>query len=237
MTFKAWLDTLPPEARDDAEERAAIREYDGGMRRDAAEARHDEGLGPPVNASEFMAMLDDRLSDGHHYPTLDDYSAALETLREADRPSDLEAKRLAFERANAEYNVYHERREREAAARQGGRGQDPSSASESRVGLPGPAQVAPPKPTESYEPVQPLSRAANHFVSPSWVAMPVRPPANIQTEPLRHCFRMEIRTPGADWYRTDQRFTEEHLAEQAAAAIRRWQPHVQVRVVPTEERL
>ena len=37
MTFTAWLATLPEDQRDDAEERAAIREYDGNMRRDRAE--------------------------------------------------------------------------------------------------------------------------------------------------------------------------------------------------------
>lgn len=37
VTFKEWLATLPAEQRDDAEERAAIREYDGEMRRDRAE--------------------------------------------------------------------------------------------------------------------------------------------------------------------------------------------------------
>jgi len=37
VTFKDWLLTLPEEERDEAEERAAIREYDGRMRRDSAE--------------------------------------------------------------------------------------------------------------------------------------------------------------------------------------------------------
>lgn len=37
MTFVQWLETLPEEDRDDARERAAIHEYDGGMRRTWAE--------------------------------------------------------------------------------------------------------------------------------------------------------------------------------------------------------
>lgn len=37
MTFAQWLETLPEDQRDDAAERAAIREYDGNMRRDQAE--------------------------------------------------------------------------------------------------------------------------------------------------------------------------------------------------------
>ena len=38
-----------------------------------------------MNQSEFLAMVDDRLSDGRHYPTLDDYGAALETLKRQEQ--------------------------------------------------------------------------------------------------------------------------------------------------------
>lgn len=34
-----------------------------------------------MNRSEFMAMVDERFSDGRHYPTLDDYSAALAEIQ------------------------------------------------------------------------------------------------------------------------------------------------------------
>ncbi len=37
MTFAEWLLSLPEDERDEAEERAAIREHDGRMRRDSAE--------------------------------------------------------------------------------------------------------------------------------------------------------------------------------------------------------
>lgn len=37
-----------------------------------------------MNESEFMAMLDERLSDGKRYPTLDDYTKALNEIAWAE---------------------------------------------------------------------------------------------------------------------------------------------------------
>lgn len=38
-----------------------------------------------MNAAEMMAMVDERLSDGRTYPTLDEYTVALRTIVERDR--------------------------------------------------------------------------------------------------------------------------------------------------------
>lgn len=38
-----------------------------------------------MNASEFFALVDDRLSDGRRYPTLDDYTSALDEIAARER--------------------------------------------------------------------------------------------------------------------------------------------------------
>lgn len=74
---------------------------------------------------------------------------------------------------------------------------------------------------------------------PSTAPPPIHPLpiSSFKSLVLRRCYWLEMKTAGQDWYRTDQRFTEPGQADEAAASLRRYQPHIQVRIVPTEEPL